>query len=103
MAAIQGLRGTGQFDSDFRPKNYRELYTLLEPNGSAPLNALLSMTSSEATDDPEFRLFKDELPLQPFRSTRVLTTTTLKFFGLLTASQILCPQLTCVLVTKKMN
>lgn len=62
MAAIQGLRGTGQFDSDFRPKNYRELYTLLEPNGSAPLNALLSMTSSEATDDPEFRLFKDELP-----------------------------------------
>jgi len=62
MAAIQGLRGTGQFDSDFRPKNYRELYTLLEPNGSAPLNALLSMTSSEATDDPEYRLFKDELP-----------------------------------------
>lgn len=62
MAAIQGLRGTGQFDSDFRPKNYRELYTLLEPSGSAPLNALLSMTSSEATDDPEFRLYKDELP-----------------------------------------
>ena len=62
MAAIQGLRGTGQFDSDFRPKNYRELYTLLEPNGSAPLNALLSMTSSEATDDPEYRLYKDELP-----------------------------------------
>ena len=50
MAAIQGLRGTGQFDTDFRPKNYRELFTLLEPNGNAPLNALLSMTSSEGTD-----------------------------------------------------
>lgn len=62
MAAIQGLRGTGQFDSDFRPKNYRELFTLLEPNGNAPLNALLSMASSEATDDPEFRNFRDELP-----------------------------------------
>lgn len=62
MAAIQGLRGTGQFDSDFRPKNYRELFTLLEPNGNAPLNALLSMASSEATDDPEFANFRDELP-----------------------------------------
>lgn len=62
MAAIQGLRGTGQFDSDFRPKNYRELFTLLEPNGNAPLNALLSMASSEATDDPEFKNFRDELP-----------------------------------------
>ena len=62
MAAIQGLRGTGQFDVDFRPKNYRELFTLLEPNGNAPLNALLSMASSEATDDPEFKNFRDELP-----------------------------------------
>lgn len=62
MAGIQGLRGTGQFDSDFRPKNYRELFTLLEPNGNAPLNALLAMTSSEATDDPEFKNFRDELP-----------------------------------------
>jgi len=62
MAGIQGLRGTGQFDSDFRPKNYRELFTLLEPNGNAPLNALLAMTSSEGTDDPEFKNFRDELP-----------------------------------------
>ena len=62
MAGIQGLRGTGTFDVDFRPKNYRELFTLLEPNGNAPLNALLSMTSSEATDDPEFKNFRDELP-----------------------------------------
>ena len=62
MAGIQGLRGTGTFGVDFRPKNYRELYSLLEPNGNAPLNALLSMTSSEATDDPEFKNFRDELP-----------------------------------------
>lgn len=62
MPAIQGLRGTGEFTVDFRPKNYRELFTLLEPNGSAPLNALLSMTSSEETNDPEFKHFRDELP-----------------------------------------
>ena len=62
MAAIQGLRGTGEFSSDFRPKNYRELFTLLEPNGNAPLNALLAMGSSELTDDPEYKNFRDELP-----------------------------------------
>jgi len=60
--AIQGVRGTGEFATDFRPKNYRELFTLLEPNGNAPLNALLSFGSSEGTDDPEYKNFRDELP-----------------------------------------
>lgn len=60
--AIQGMRGTGEFNVDFRPKNYRELYTLLEPNGNAPLNAMLAMGASEETDDPEFKNFRDELP-----------------------------------------
>lgn len=62
MPAIQGLRGTGEFTVDFRPKNYRELFTLLEPNGTAPLQALLSMASSEETNDPEYKHFRDELP-----------------------------------------
>lgn len=62
MAAIQGLRGSGQFTTDFRPTNYRELFTLLEPNGTAPLQALLSMAGSEATDDPKYNHFRDELP-----------------------------------------
>jgi hypothetical protein len=62
MPAIQGLRGTGQFNTDFRPTNYRELFTLLEPNGTAPLQALLSMAGSESTDDPKYNHFRDELP-----------------------------------------
>jgi hypothetical protein len=62
MAAIQGMRGSGEFSTDFRPKNYRELFTLLEPNGNAPLNAMLAMGSSESTDDSEFKNFRDELP-----------------------------------------
>ncbi|NCW67707.1 MAG: hypothetical protein EBV86_03915 [Marivivens sp.] len=62
MAAIQGMRGSGEFSTDFRPKNYRELFTLMEPNGNAPLNALLAMGSSEPTDDPEFKNFRDALP-----------------------------------------
>lgn len=68
MSAIAGLRGTGQFGVDFRPTSYRELFTLIEPNGTAPLNALLSMAQSESTDDPKFNHFRDELP------ARVLTT-----------------------------
>ena len=62
MTAISGLRGTGQFTADFRPTNYRELFTLLEPNGTAPFQALLSMAGSEATDDPKYNHFRDELP-----------------------------------------
>ena len=62
MTAITGLRGTGQFDASFRPTNYRELFTLLEPNGTAPLQALLSMAGSESTDDPKYNHFRDELP-----------------------------------------
>jgi len=56
------MRGSGEFNTDFRPKNYRELFTLLEPNGNAPLNAMLAMGSSESTDDPEYKNFRDELP-----------------------------------------
>jgi hypothetical protein len=67
MSAVLGMRGTGQFTTDFRPTNYRELFTLIEPNGTAPLNALLSMSASESTDDPKFNHFRDELP------ARVLT------------------------------
>ena len=62
VAGIQGLRGTGQFDTDHRPTNYREAFTLLEPNGDAPLNALLAMAASESSDDPKYNNFRDELP-----------------------------------------
>ena len=62
MAAINGMRGTGEFGTDFRPKNYRELYTLLEPQGNAPLNAMLAMGSSSSTNDAEYKNFRDALP-----------------------------------------
>ena len=75
MAAIQGLRGTGEFTTDFRPKNYRELFTLLEPNGNAPLNALLAMGSSEGTDDPEYKNFRDELPDRKLKVNGAVSST----------------------------
>jgi len=75
MAAIQGLRGTGEFTSDFRPKNYRELFTLLEPNGNAPRNAMLAMGSSEPTDDPEYKNFRDELPERKLKVNGAVAST----------------------------
>jgi hypothetical protein len=75
MAAIQGLRGSGEFSTDFRPKNYRELFTLMEPNGNAPLNALLAMGSSEPTDDPEFKNFRDELPDRKLKVNGAVSST----------------------------
>ena len=72
---IQGLRGSGQFDTTFRPRNYRELFTLLEPNGNSPLNALLSMGQSESTNDPAFRNFRDELPERRMKVNGAVTST----------------------------
>lgn len=72
-AGIQGLRGTGQFDTDHRPTNYRQGYAFMEPNGTAPLNALLSMAASESTDDPKYNNFRDHLP---DRTATVATITT---------------------------
>tara|TARA_R110000764_G_scaffold8677_3_gene28747 strand:- start:6140 stop:7333 length:1194 start_codon:yes stop_codon:yes gene_type:complete len=75
VSGIQGLRGTGTFSTDFRPTNYREMFTLLEPNGDAPLNALLSMTSSESSDDPKFSNFRDELPERVMQINGAITST----------------------------
>lgn len=64
MPAILGLRGSGSFTTDERPKNWRELILLLFPNGEAPLTALLSQMKSEGTDDPEFNWWDKRLPTQ---------------------------------------
>ena len=45
--AILGLRGTGDWGTDERPKNFRESILWMEPNGNAPLTALLSKARSE--------------------------------------------------------
>ena len=54
MAAIAGLRGTGDWGTDERPKNFREFILFRNPNGTAPLTALMSKMSSESLNDPEF-------------------------------------------------
>jgi len=60
MPAIAGLRGTGDWGADERPKNFRETILWLGPNGSAPLTALMAKMKKESTDDPEFSWWEEE-------------------------------------------
>ena len=61
MAAIAGLRGSGDWGTDERPKNFRETILWRQPNGMTPLTALLSKMKSESTNDPEFSWWEEEL------------------------------------------
>ncbi len=59
--AIAGLRGTGDWTTDERPKNFREMILWRNPNGQTPLTALLSKMKSESTNDPEFAWYEEEM------------------------------------------
>jgi hypothetical protein len=55
MAAVAGLRGTGDWGTDERPKNFREGILFAQPNGTSPIFALTSKAKKgKATTDPEF-------------------------------------------------
>lgn len=61
MPSIAGLRGTGDWGTDERPKNFRETILWRQPNGMTPLTALLSKMGDESTDDPEFAWWEEQL------------------------------------------
>lgn len=61
LGAIMGLRGTGDWGTDERPKNFREMILWRKPNGTAPLTAILSKGKSERVNDPEFAWWEEEL------------------------------------------
>lgn len=61
MAGIAGLRGTDNWGTDERPKNFREMILWRNPNGSAPLTALMARMKSESVNDPEFNWWEEEL------------------------------------------
>lgn len=64
MACFAGLRGTGSFGTDERPKNFREMILWLNPNGSAPIFALTSRgRRAEPVNDPEFSWWEEKLSL----------------------------------------
>lgn len=59
---ILGLMGTGDFTTNQRPKNWREMILHLFPNGMSPLTGILSKLASEKTDDPEPSWFQKGFP-----------------------------------------
>lgn len=74
--AFAGLRGTGDWATDERPKNFREMILWRQPNGQAPITGLLSKMSSESVDDPEFNWWEEELALLRLTVNGVIGTTT---------------------------
>jgi hypothetical protein len=54
MSGIAGLRGTGDWGTDERPKNFREGILRFNPNGTAPIFALSSKSGKKSVNDPEF-------------------------------------------------
>ncbi len=68
-----GMRGTGDWAVDQRPKNWREAILYRYPNGSAPLTAILSKLVSDRTSDPEFYWWTKSLATQSATITGVYT------------------------------
>ena len=54
MPAFAGVRGTGDWGADERPKNFREMILWMNPKGTAPIFALSSRMGKKTVDDPEF-------------------------------------------------
>lgn len=54
MSGIAGLRGTGDWGTDERPKSFREGILYYAPNGNAPIFALMGKAGKKAVTDPEF-------------------------------------------------
>jgi hypothetical protein len=73
MAGFLGMRGTGDWATDQRPKNWRETILFLYPNGSAPLTALLSKMKSEKVDDPQYYWWTKMLATQTGTITGIYT------------------------------
>lgn len=59
--AVLGLRGTGDWGTDERPKDFRESILWRQPNGQSPLTALMGKMGSEKVKDPEFFWWSEAL------------------------------------------
>ena len=62
--ALLGMRGTGDWSNEERPKNFREGILRLYPNGSTPLTAITSKGTTKPTDDPEYKWWQKNLEAQ---------------------------------------
>lgn len=63
MSGVAGLRGTGDFSTDERPKNFREMILFVNANGQAPIFALSARAKKKTVDDPEFSWWNETMVL----------------------------------------
>lgn len=54
MSGLAGMRGSGNFSADERPKSFRDMILFMQPNGMSPLFALTSRVKKVVKDDPEY-------------------------------------------------
>jgi hypothetical protein len=64
--AIAGLRGSGSWDTNQRPRHFREGILMLYPNGKAPLTGLTTQMKTSPVDDPEFNWFEKKYASRRF-------------------------------------
>jgi hypothetical protein len=71
--AFAGIRGTAVAHTGTeyteRPQNFREMILFANPNGRAPLTALLAKAKTESVDDPTFHWWEETLQLVRVSST----------------------------------
>lgn len=89
--AFAGLRGTGDWATDERPKNFRELILWRSPNGQAPITGFLSKMGSESVNDPEFNWWEEELSVTRIQINGVINTTTVTSFVVSSGALLLVP------------
>lgn len=70
-----GQRGSNDWPTDQRPKNWRQTILWLYPNGKMPITSISSMLKSEKTDDPEFNWWTKSIASQKASVTGVYTDT----------------------------
>lgn len=75
MAAVAGVRGTGDWATDERPKNFREYILWRNPNGTTPILGLMGKVGKESTNDPEFAWWDEPVDLVRLQVNGALGTT----------------------------
>lgn len=75
MSAVAGIRGTGDWAADERPKDFREYILWRNPNGTTPITALMGKTGKEKTTDSEFSWWDEPVDIVRLQINTAVTYT----------------------------
>lgn len=75
MSGVGGLRGTGDWGTDERPKDFRSNILFFNPNGEAPIFALTGKAGKRVVKDPEFSWWNEGNALVRLQVNGALNTT----------------------------